>query len=1179
MGEKSDSTDKFIKGRREYIYGIAQSENLLNILESMQVGVIIINDETHNITYINHYASETLNSAPEMIIGRNCHEFICPSETGNCPVTDQKNGYQLIEDKLLRPDGSFCRILKSINHITFQGKSSLIETFTDITELKQIQEEAVKLNDRLEGIIKGIADWVWETDSNGLYTYCSESVEKIIGYKAEELIGNQFTIFLAPEEIKQASDKSRQIVETEKPFRELENWAIHKDGSRVCLITSGTPKFHNDGSFAGYRGVNSDITVRKTAEKELIRIKAAIDISSNAIGILSADGNQVYQNKTYTRMFGYEFEEFETVHPFSLYADIKEAENLFKEVSAGGKYDKEIEMVTKEGDRFPAHVRVDSVKNEKGNVMALICVYMDITGRKAREKRDTLLNTLQSRLLKPDLLDTKLKQITDAVIPAIDADFARIWFLKPGDICKQGCIHYKSNHYEKYCVNKLQCLHLLASSGRYTHVNGDHRRIPENYYEIGSFFTLPASSFLIPDVSSNPKIKDKKWANELGLVSFAGYKLTNSDGKYIGVLAVFSKNEITAEVKAFLESVANIASQVIGNAATIIDLEEALLESERANTLMAGREIRIRQMKKMINSLSLKLGNDWEYNAEDTLEIPAPGAEIDLLEAKKNALSLAEDAEIARRQAVEVSEQLSTIKQAVNSSSDAIAVSTITGDFIYINNTFSKLFNYTITELAVLPEETLYKENINYSKSILSLSKGEHYLKEVEMISKDGRIIPVYMRSVPFMDDKGIITGLVWNFTDISKQRKDQEKIQEYTLTIENDLVEKKAMLQKAVFLQKSYIQTTLPVLENFNIHALFMPCEQLGGDFFHIIKGIHENKLIIIIGDCTDHGIKASMDASLLSSVVKKNLSLLYTGNRTDLFLNKVNNNYMEFADEDQFPTIFAAIIDLDTKEMFYSNANSETPIVIRKNRIEPLEKAAGMHIGYFDDPEYERKCFRFTPGDRLLFYSDAIIEIKKENQERLEYSGLKKILNKKTGNAESSFKDLLDQLEKKNGRLPLDDDTTLIQIDFAEICKKEYRFHNLAEWHVYQNTIKNILFEFDYTSDEIEKTGISLNEMCINAFNHGNKMDETKIVIVKVIINCRGAVFTITDEGSGFNPELVPDPVANIEEIMERDDEDEFTHGRGIWITRRFVKSINYSKKGNSVLISIEKNQRVPL
>lgn len=191
----------------------------------------------------------------------------------------------------------------------------------------------------------------------------------------------------------------------------------------------------------------------------------------------------------------------------------------------------------------------------------------EIVERKQAQERIEKLNLLQASLLDTGDLEAKLKRITDSVVDIFDADFCRIWLTGPGDLCDSGCIHAQTNQGPHVCDSRDRCLHMLASSGRYVHIDGEmHRRVPFGAYKIGRVAAGQDHKFLTNDVANDPRIHNHQWAKELGLVSFAGYQLCPPGGKTVGVLAVFAKHAISPMEDALLESLGNVIVQVIQTA-------------------------------------------------------------------------------------------------------------------------------------------------------------------------------------------------------------------------------------------------------------------------------------------------------------------------------------------------------------------------------------------------------------------------------------------------------------------------------------------------------------------------------------------------------------------------------------------------------------------------------------
>ncbi len=210
----------------------------------------------------------------------------------------------------------------------------------------------------------------------------------------------------------------------------------------------------------------------------------------------------------------------------------------------------------------------------------------NLNQEKAERKRIEViikgLNSLNEKLLGFGSLDDKLKCITDGIVEFFNADFARIWRTKPGDHCYSGCIHAEVTEGPHVCVERDCCLHLMASSGRYTHIDGKvHARVPFGCYKIGRIASGQASKLLTNDVIHDSSVHNHEWAKKLGLVSFAGYRLASESEKPIGVMSLFSKHIISPEEDNLLKGLAGTCTHVIQSA----DVTKSLLQSEKLKSI------------------------------------------------------------------------------------------------------------------------------------------------------------------------------------------------------------------------------------------------------------------------------------------------------------------------------------------------------------------------------------------------------------------------------------------------------------------------------------------------------------------------------------------------------------------------------------------------------------------
>jgi len=144
--------------------------------------------------------------------------------------------------------------------------SRLCRFYALAIQRNRTEVDLLKSEERFSQIAESAEEWIWEVDDNGLYTYASPVVEKLLGWEPSEIVGKKhFYDFFIPESREQVKKTALEIFSKKESFRRFVNFNVHKNGHTVILETSGLPILDEKGNLLGYRGLDTDITERKNA--------------------------------------------------------------------------------------------------------------------------------------------------------------------------------------------------------------------------------------------------------------------------------------------------------------------------------------------------------------------------------------------------------------------------------------------------------------------------------------------------------------------------------------------------------------------------------------------------------------------------------------------------------------------------------------------------------------------------------------------------------------------------------------------------------------------------------------------------------------------------------------------------------------------------------------------------
>ena len=284
-----------------------------------------------------------------------------------------------------------------IEERTSELKNTNIKLTHEIEERISIAKAFRESEAEYRDLIENINDVIFSIDMSGIVDYISPVVESIIGYQASEVIGKHFSEYIYQEDQSLVINRFHEVLaggSTEDRYR-----LVSKSGD-FRWARSSTRTITKDGQVIGLRGILSDITEQKQAERALKesekKYRLLADNVSDIIWTMDMDLNFTYFSPSIQRLQGFTVEEAmslsieQLITPTSLEAVRKViAEQLALDEKGDRSPDTsnhiEAEFYCKDGSTILADIEANFIYGSTGQPESIIGVARDITERKKTE--------------------------------------------------------------------------------------------------------------------------------------------------------------------------------------------------------------------------------------------------------------------------------------------------------------------------------------------------------------------------------------------------------------------------------------------------------------------------------------------------------------------------------------------------------------------------------------------------------------------------------------------------------------------------------------------------------------------------------------------------------------------------------------------------------------------------
>jgi len=370
-----------------------------------------------------------------------------------------------------------------------------------------------------------------------------------------------------------------------------------------------------------------------------------------------------------------------------------------------------------------------------------------------------------------------------------------------------------------------------------------------------------------------------------------------------------------------------------------------------------------------------------------------------------------------------------------------------------------------------------------------------------------------------------------------------------------NESLEKQKMEQELNLARQ--VQTTfLPEetrMTGFKIASVYAPAWQVGGDYYDIIP-IAKGKLFFLLGDVTHKGLSAALVMTAVYSIIRAfvtsepNIDIKEIMGRLNSILCKDIIKAREM-----FITLFMAYVDIEEGWLEYCNGGHPPALFYRAAKGETQQlKQTGPLVGQFVGVNYLSNRIEIGRGDRILCYTDGLIEAQDKNGELYGLSRLERFFRSGVELDAEAFSNLvkaeIDRYSREVDQNSIDDLTILV-IDFMRDYKSDkYRFtypSHLESLERMYSDLDIVFKRHELAHEVIHPFQLAVSEAVTNAIVHAHQEDSSKQIIVSIELNHSEIIADIVDEGTTLGLDRIRQADLGGDALAES--------GRGIGLIRK--------------------------
>jgi PAS domain S-box-containing protein len=372
---------------------LRDSESKFRAITQTAADAIVLIDEQGKIAYWNAAAERIFGYASDEILGRDLHRTLAPPQyhqayregfagfkaSGQGPVIGGK-----LEFMALKKDGSEFPIEVSTSALSMHNRWYALGIIRDITNRKRAEEELVRASREWERTFNAVPELIAILDNEYRMIRVNKAMADKLGMTAEEVVGETcYTYVHGTDRPPKFCPHTQLLADGQEHSAEVFEERLGAD----YLVTT-SPLYDSDGHLMGSVHVAHDITERRRAEEERVRLATAIEQASDSVIIMDRDGTIRYVNPAFEALSGFTREE--TVGKgLHILASARHDDTFYKAmwdtITQGKVWSGRISTSRKNGRPRELKVTISPIRDSSGGIVNFVSVSRDVTQEVALE--------------------------------------------------------------------------------------------------------------------------------------------------------------------------------------------------------------------------------------------------------------------------------------------------------------------------------------------------------------------------------------------------------------------------------------------------------------------------------------------------------------------------------------------------------------------------------------------------------------------------------------------------------------------------------------------------------------------------------------------------------------------------------------------------------------------------